>query len=294
MADSNKTNLAAHVVYAAMTALEKNGGEMRVSDIYKYIEDNISLSAYAKGVIKSGSIRWRAVLQFFSIEVSKAGYIIKKNGVWHITDEGSKAFHSMDEMTFYNAFHSYYAKWSKEQPSHTEKSIESSDIPIYSIDDLKGQATKGIKDYIIQKNPYEFQELVAALLRAMGYYTPFIAPKGKDGGIDIIAYQDPLGTTSPSLKVQVKHYPTTSIPVDVVRSLSGILVKIGEIGLLVSSGTFTNEAKREARSLSSRIRLIDIDELIKLWVDYFPKMTEEDKSLMPIIPIYFIKPNTEE
>lgn len=294
MADSNKTNLAAHVVYAAMTALEKNGGEMRVSDIYKYIEENISLSAYAKGIIKSGSIRWRAVLQFFSIEVSKAGYIIKKNGVWHITDEGSKAFHSMDEMTFYNAFHSYYAKWSKEQPSHTEKFIESSDIPIYSIDDLKGQATKGIKDYIIQKNPYEFQELVAALLRAMGYYTPFIAPKGKDGGIDIIAYQDPLGTTSPSLKVQVKHYPTTPIPVDVVRSLSGILVKIGEIGLLVSSGTFTNEAKREARSLSSRIRLIDIDELIKLWVDYFPKMTEEDKSLMPIIPIYFIKPNTEE
>lgn len=277
-----------------MTALEKNGGEMRVSDIYKYIEENISLSAYAKGIIKSGSIRWRAVLQFFSIEVSKAGYIIKKNGVWHITDEGSKAFHSMDEMTFYNAFHSYYAKWSKEQPSHTEKFIESSDIPIYSIDDLKGQATKGIKDYIIQKNPYEFQELVAALLRAMGYYTPFIAPKGKDGGIDIIAYQDPLGTTSPSLKVQVKHYPTTPIPVDVVRSLSGILVKIGEIGLLVSSGTFTNEAKREARSLSSRIRLIDIDELIKLWVDYFPKMTEEDKSLMPIIPIYFIKPNTEE
>ena len=26
-----------------------------------------------------------------------------------------------------------------------------------------------------------------------GYYTPFVAPKGKDGGIDLIAYQDPLG-----------------------------------------------------------------------------------------------------
>ena len=41
-----------------------------------------------------------------------------------------------------------------------------------------------------KKNPYEFQDLVAALLRAMGYYTPFIAPKGKDGGVDIIAYRD--------------------------------------------------------------------------------------------------------
>lgn len=34
------------------------------------------------------------------------------------------------------------------------------------------------------------------LPRAMDYYTPFIAPKGKDGGIDIIAYLDPLGDWS--------------------------------------------------------------------------------------------------
>lgn len=62
---------------------------------------------------------------------------------------------------------------------------------------LQGQASKGIREYII-KEPYEFQDLVAALLRAMGYYTPFIAPKGKDGGVDIIAYRDPLGTTARS------------------------------------------------------------------------------------------------
>ncbi len=35
--------------------------------------------------------------------------------------------------------------------------------------------------------------MVAALLRAMGYYTPFISPRGKDGGVDILAYQDPIG-----------------------------------------------------------------------------------------------------
>jgi predicted Mrr-cat superfamily restriction endonuclease len=38
----------------------------------------------------------------------------------------------------------------------------------------------------------------------MGYHTPFISPKGKDGGIDIIAYQDPLGLKTPRIKVQVK------------------------------------------------------------------------------------------
>ena len=137
--------------------------------------------------------------------------------------------------------------------------------------------------------PFEFQDLVAALLRAMGYYTPFIAPKGKDGGVDIIAYRDPLGTTAPQLKVQVKHYPTSAISIDVVRSLLGVLVKEGEVGLLDTSGTITSESKKEARNGHRCLRLIDIDEFIDLWIRYYDRMSEEDKALLPIIPVYFLK-----
>ncbi len=39
----------------------------------------------------------------------------------------------------------------------------------------------------------------------MGYHTPFISPKGKDGGIDIIAYQDALGINKPRIKVQTSR-----------------------------------------------------------------------------------------
>ena len=38
----------------------------------------------------------------------------------------------------------------------------------------------------------------------MNYHTSFITAKGKDGGIDIIAYQDPLGIQKPRIKVQVE------------------------------------------------------------------------------------------
>ncbi|MBF0548586.1 MAG: restriction endonuclease [Candidatus Riflebacteria bacterium] len=31
---------------------------------------------------------------------------------------------------------------------------------------------------------------------------------GKDGGVDIIAYRDPLGTESPRIKIQIKHRET--------------------------------------------------------------------------------------
>lgn len=62
-----------------------------------------------------------------------------------------------------------------------------------NLDLLESNAREGIRKFIVSKSPYEFQDMVAALLRAMGYHRPFIAPTGKDGGIDITAYLDPLG-----------------------------------------------------------------------------------------------------
>ena len=67
------------------------------------------------------------------------------------------------------------------------------------------------------------------------------------------------------------------------------LTKEGDVGLLITSGTFTSEAKKEARNYHRRLRLIDIDEFIELWIRYYGKMQEEDKLLLPIVPIYFIK-----
>ena len=43
--------------------------------------------------------------------------------------------------------------------------------------------------------PYQFHDLVAALLRAMGYHVAVVAPTGKDGGTHAVAYTDPLGAT---------------------------------------------------------------------------------------------------
>ena len=287
---SKSDNLAAQNTYAALKILEQEGGDMRYSDICQKLLEIRDFSDYEKENTKSGYPRWKIYLQFFSIELSIAGYIIRNKGVWHLTEEGQAALKKTPE-DFFSSFHSAYKEHVKKQKSEKvleDKIDDIKEIP-NELEDLQSRAASGIIDYINQKNPYEFQELVAALLRSMGYYTPFIAPKGKDGGIDIIAYQDPLGTTQPQLKVQVKHYPKTPISVDVVRSLGGVLVKEGEVGLLVTSGTFTNDAKREARNYHRRLRLIDIDEFIDLWIRYYDNMTEADKAVLPITPIYFIK-----
>ena len=120
---------------------------------------------------------------------------------------------------------------------------------------------------------------------------PHIAKRGKDGGIDIIAYTDPLGTREPRIKVQVKHRPDTGISVEDIRQLIGILSKPGDVGLFVTSGHFTSEAERTARESHKHIELINFERLIALWLEFYPQMTDEDKNRLPLYPIYFLGVN---
>ena len=132
--------------------------------------------------------------------------------------------------------------------------------------------------------------MVAALLRAMDYHTPFVAPKGKDGGIDIIAYLDPLGAKTPRIKVQVKHKPDTAIGAAEVRALSGVL-KAGDIALFVTSGTYSADARNAASGNDKFIRLIDGNDFIEMWQEYYDKMTDEDKNMLPLKRIAFLGNN---
>ena len=155
--------------------------------------------------------------------------------------------------------------------------------------EIEQLAIEGLKKQINQKNPYEFQELVAALLHGMGYYTPFVAPKGKVGGIDVIAYRDPLGTVTPRIKVQIKH-SEVSAAVQEIRLLMGLLQKDGDVGMFVSSAGFTPDSKTTARTSHVHVELVDLDRFITLWQEFYPKLADEDKAQLPLMPIYFYAP----
>jgi len=156
-----------------------------------------------------------------------------------------------------------------------------------AFEEVEQVAMSGLERYINDQNAYEFQDLVAALLRGMGYYTPFVAPRGKDGGVDVMAYRDPLGTQSPRIQVQIKHRGAAA-SVQEVRQLMGLLQKEGDVGIFVSTGGFTPDAKTTARGSHVHVELIDLSRFIALWQEFYEKLTDEDKSLMPLTPIYFL------
>lgn len=294
---------AAKTMFATFKILKDAGGQLPGKKILEKIRETIELTDWEKQVYeKTGYVRWESILHFYTIDAIKAGYLRKNKGVWYLTDEGEKAI-KLGPLKLLETATRLYKTWAadnKENKPKKEKDIEEEPIELEehktqtqkaNLDLLEEQAIAGIKDFIRSKNAYEFQDMVAALLRAMNYHTPFISPKGKDGGLDIIAYNDPLGATSPRLKVQVKHRPDASVPVDDIRSLTGLLNKDGDIGLFVTSGTFTSEAERSARESHRHIRLLDIDNFIALWQEFYTKMTDDDKNMLPLHSIYFLGSN---
>ena len=293
----------AKTMFAAFKILKEAGGQLPRKQVIEKIQETIELTDWEKEIFeKTGYIRWKSILHFYTIDAIKAGFLRKNKGIWYLTEEGEKAI-KLGPLKLLETASQLYRTWAadnKEAKSKKEKDTEDEPTELEinktqtqkaNIDLLEEQALSGIKDFIRSKNAYEFQDLVAALLRAMKYHTPFISPKGRDGGLDIIAYNDPLGATTPRLKVQVKHRPDASIPVDDIRSLTGLLNKDGDIGLFVTSGTFTSEAERFSRESHRHIRLLDIDNFIELWQEFYDKLSDDDKNMLPLHPINFLGSN---
>ena len=283
-------------IHTALSILRDNDGQLPSRQVIIEVGKKINPSQYElERFEKSGYIRWESILHFYSIDASKAGWLRKKGGVWYLTPEGEEAL-NLSPLQFYNSARDAYKLWKKgeDEERHVggdkdENDIELDNSRVSTFGQTEGLARQEIRDFIKSLDPYAFQDLVAALLRGMGYYTPFIAPRGRDGGVDIIAYQDPLGTREPRIKIQVKHRNQKTAPAE-IRELAGVL-KDGEIGLFVSSGGFTSESIKALNIGNRHMEKIDLDAFIDLWENNYENLDEEDKSLLPLRSIMFLAPN---
>lgn len=131
----------------------------------------------------------------------------------------------------------------------------------------------------------ETQDLVAGVLRALGYGTK-VAPPGADGGVDIHACRDPLFLHPPIVKVQVKAKPTTKISPDEIRQLNGLVDRAGERGIFVATGGFTGPAETEAERMG--VQLWDLKYLVRLLLDTYDELDEKTQGFVALRQIWVL------
>lgn len=147
------------------------------------------------------------------------------------------------------------------------------------------QERKWLRSKILAIDPRELEELVAALLRALGYNT-WVSLLGSDRGVDVLAAHDVLGLLDPRIKVQVKHRPNQRMSAPEIRELIGAL-QPGDRGLCVSTGGFSRDARYEAERSKITIRLVDLDELLRLIIKHYDHFDQAGKAILPLQKIYW-------
>src|SRR5207248_1371129 len=108
---------------------------------------------------------------------------------------------------------------------------------------------------------YQMQELLASILRAMGFKAR-VSPRGPDRGVDVFASPDGLGLQEPRIKAEVKHRGD-AIGAPELRSFIGGL-RPSDRALYLSTGGFKKDAKYEADRSNIPVTLIDLDGLAVL------------------------------
>lgn len=238
-----------------------------------------------------GVVRYDKIIRFYTINCVKAGWLVK-DGAWTLTEAGIDAFTRLkDPEEFSRAAGAAYREWRRRSNdvAQTDEVVEVEPPPEVTLEEAEDSAFDQLRAHVEQIPPYEFQDLVAALLQAMGYHVSWVAPPGKDGGMDIVATEDPLGIHGPRIKVQVKHRNETADVGD-LRAFSAVLGP-HDVGIFVSRNGFTRDAEAETRAQESRrLTLLDLRALLHLWSRYYDRIEPAKRSLLPLRPVYFLAP----
>ena len=257
-------------------------------------EDRLGLTEFEASDYpnRPGVRRWEKTVRFATIGPVKAGWLVKERGRWILTPEGQTAYERLtDPEQLMAEADRLYRQWRRDTSLDTTTTPEPSDEAVEAVgllEEAREDAWGEITAYLAAMNPYDLQHLVAALLKAMGYYVIWEAPPGPDQGIDVIAQADPLGAKGPRIKVQVKRRPDQPVTVEELRAFLALLGE-GEVGVFVSTGGFSKPADALGRQQERRrVTLIDVGQLFDLWVTHYERIAEPDRLLLPLKPVHFL------
>jgi restriction system protein len=139
---------------------------------------------------------------------------------------------------------------------------------------------------LLAMQPDAFERLAQRLLREAGFKNVEVLGRSGDGGLDGVGVYRPSLVSFP-IFFQCKRY-RDSVGPGQVRDFRGAMAGRGEKGLLITTGTFTAEAKREAtRDGAPPVELIDGSDLCDLLKEYAVGVSTRSIEVVEIQESYF-------
>ncbi|MGA7119908.1 MAG: restriction endonuclease [Polyangiaceae bacterium] len=215
----------------------------------------------------NGQSRVRNQIAWGRFYLAKAGYLdSSQRGVWSLTDTGRTA--KLDP----ESVHAMFKAVAKTFP-RKEAAPDGSTNAASEDDEQDEEAAEETKDYkarlleiLRALPPSGFERICQRLLRESGFQQVIVTGASGDGGIDGhgVLEVNPLVTFK--VLFQCKRYSDRPVTPSQVRDFRGAMQGRADKGLILTTGSFTSDARKEAtRDGVPPIELVDADKLIGMF-----------------------------
>ena len=242
-------------------SLKDLGGSGTASEIIDLAIDKLGITEKEQqATIKNGESRVRNQAQWARLYLAKAGYIsASQRGIWTLTKK------SLDEplteemaMEIIREQRKIY-RIAKQTSKKTAKPKE----------DIEDQPTlfpeEGLLSVLLKLPPAGFERICQRLLREAGFQEVKVTGKSSDGGIDGYGILEVNPFVSFNVLFQSKRYKG-AVSASQVRDFRGAMQGRADKGIIITTGSYTSDAKKEARRDGAPpIELVDGEKLVEMF-----------------------------
>lgn len=219
-----------------------------------------------------------------------------KRGVWTLSDLGKQYLVMPREDAIVSLRekdaairHDYHTKHQARLKQPDGPSLEEPAFDEDTSDDVEQDDDlwkETLLDRLLRMTADAFERLAQRLLREAGFKNVEVVGKSGDGGIDGVGVYRPSLVSFP-IFFQCKRYRSSVTP-SAVRDFRGAMAGRGEKGLLITTGVFTAEARKEAtRDGAPPVELIDGSDLCDLLKEYGVGVVTEMREYVTIEEEFF-------
>ena len=213
-------------------------------------------------ILKSGQSRVRNQVQWARLYLVRAGYLdSSKRGIWSLTEKGiSIDIKTFDVLSTFREVQKAFAE-EKKLKDKAETFITETDE-----DEIEPQDHRTKLLNLIKSLPADgFERLSQRFLRESGFQQVAVTGRSGDGGIDGMGILQVNPFVSFNVLFQCKRYQGAVTPSQ-VRDFRGAMMGRADKGIIITTGTFTLEAKKEARRDGvPPIELVDGETMVQMF-----------------------------
>lgn len=251
-----------------LDALRALGGSGSPNEVADKIAEMLQIPAkQQEELTSSGQQRYLNRVQWARFYLSKAGFILSsERGVWALTDKARNKTLTQEESL--EVFHEVQKRFQEERrlaklskPEGKEDSESPDEAEAATAQSYREQLLKLIKSL----SPSGFERLCQRLLREAGFTQVTITGRAGDGGIDGVGILQINPFVSFQVLFQCKRYDRSVNPSQ-VRDFRGAMEGRADKGIIITTGSFTADARKEALRDGARpIELVDGQKLIEMF-----------------------------